>query len=137
MMLSRRSTASRSTYLRSLLRRGVIVRPGRHWNPEVLRISVGTPEENEFFIVRSTRCAPGTMEQHSYATIDLNKRILQRLRTEADFLPIHGTDHVEFYVGNAKQAAYFYRAAMGFQLIAYRGPETGTRDRVSYVLRAE
>ncbi|HEX4810734.1 MAG TPA: 4-hydroxyphenylpyruvate dioxygenase [Bryobacteraceae bacterium] len=55
--------------------------------------------------------------------------------TETDFLPIHGTDHVEFYVGNAKQAAYFYRAAMGFELIAYRGPETGTRDRVSYVLQ--
>ncbi len=53
---------------------------------------------------------------------------------EEDFLPIHGTDHVEFFVGNAKQAAYFYRAAMGFSLTAYRGPETGTRDQVSYVL---
>jgi 4-hydroxyphenylpyruvate dioxygenase len=52
----------------------------------------------------------------------------------ADFLPIHGTDHLEFYVGNAKQAAYFYRACLGFNLIAYRGPETGTRDHVSYVL---
>ena len=51
-----------------------------------------------------------------------------------DFLPLHGTDHVEFYVGNAKQAAYFYRAAFGFRLTAYRGPETGTRDRASYVL---
>jgi 4-hydroxyphenylpyruvate dioxygenase len=52
----------------------------------------------------------------------------------ADFLPIHGTDHLEFYVGNAKQAAYFYRACLGFSLMAYRGPETGIRDRVSYVL---
>jgi len=51
-----------------------------------------------------------------------------------DFLPIHGTDHIEFYVGNAKQAAYFYRSCLGFKLIAYRGPENGTRDRVSYVL---
>ncbi len=51
-----------------------------------------------------------------------------------DFLPIHGTDHIEFYVGNAKQAAYFYRSSLGFSLVAYRGPETGTRDRVSYVL---
>lgn len=51
-----------------------------------------------------------------------------------DFLPLHGTDHVEFYVGNAKQAAYYYRAAFGFRWIAYRGPETGVRDRVSYVL---
>lgn len=55
--------------------------------------------------------------------------------TQNDFLPIHGTDHVEFYVGNAKQAAYFYRAAMGFSIVAYRGPETGTRHRVSYVLQ--
>lgn len=53
---------------------------------------------------------------------------------EADFLPIQGTDHIEFYTGNAKQAAYFYRAALGFSLVAYRGPETGTRDAVSYVL---
>ena len=51
-----------------------------------------------------------------------------------DFLPIHGTDHVEFYTGNAKQSAYFYRAALGFELVAYRGPETGTRESVSYVL---
>ena len=55
-------------------------------------------------------------------------------RETRDFLPLNGTDHVEFYVGNAKQAAYYYRAAFGFQLTAYRGPETGTRDRVSYVL---
>lgn len=54
--------------------------------------------------------------------------------TERDFLPIHGTDHLEFYVGNAKQAAHFYRSSMGFSLIAYQGPETGMRDRVSYVL---
>src|SRR5690349_16170635 len=54
--------------------------------------------------------------------------------SEQDFLPIHGTDHLEFYVGNAKQAAYFYRAAMGFSIVAYQGPETGARDHVSYVL---
>ena len=58
----------------------------------------------------------------------------QRKTAETDFLPMHGTDHLEFYVGNAKQAAYFYRASMGFNLVAYRGPETGTRDRASYVL---
>jgi 4-hydroxyphenylpyruvate dioxygenase len=45
-----------------------------------------------------------------------------------DFLPLNGTDYVEFYVGNAKQAAYFYRSAFGMRLTAYRGPETGTRD---------
>jgi 4-hydroxyphenylpyruvate dioxygenase len=53
---------------------------------------------------------------------------------EMDFLPLNGTDYVEFYVGNARQAAYFYRAAFGFCLAAYRGPETGTRECASYVL---
>ena len=52
-----------------------------------------------------------------------------------DFLPLNGTDYVEFYVGNARQAAYFYRAGFGMRLIAYAGPETGVRDRASYVLQ--
>lgn len=52
-----------------------------------------------------------------------------------DFLPILGTDHVEFYVGNAKQAAYYYQSAFGFNLVAYAGPETGVRNKVSYVLQ--
>jgi 4-hydroxyphenylpyruvate dioxygenase len=52
-----------------------------------------------------------------------------------DVFPINGTDFIEFYVGNAKQASHYYRAAFGFQLVAYRGPETGTRDRASYVLQ--
>jgi 4-hydroxyphenylpyruvate dioxygenase len=52
-----------------------------------------------------------------------------------DFLPLKGTDHIEFYVGNARQAAYFYRAAFGMSLVAYSGPETGRRDRASYVLQ--
>lgn len=51
-----------------------------------------------------------------------------------DFLPLNGTDYVEFYVGNAKQAAHYYKSAFGFQSLAYAGPETGVRDRVSYVL---
>jgi len=54
--------------------------------------------------------------------------------TERDFLPLNGTDYVEFYVGNARQAAYFYRSAFGMRLTAYRGPETGTRDRASWVI---
>jgi 4-hydroxyphenylpyruvate dioxygenase len=54
-----------------------------------------------------------------------------------DTFPINGTDYIEFYVGNAKQAAYYYRAAFGFQLVAYRGPETGTRDRASYLLQQD
>jgi len=53
---------------------------------------------------------------------------------EKDFLPLNGTDYVEFYVGNARQAAHYYRTAFGFSLAAYRGPETGTRDRASYLL---
>jgi 4-hydroxyphenylpyruvate dioxygenase len=53
----------------------------------------------------------------------------------ADFLPLNGTDHVEFYVGNARQAAYYYRAAFGMQLVAYSGPETGNRGRASYVVQ--
>jgi 4-hydroxyphenylpyruvate dioxygenase len=54
-----------------------------------------------------------------------------------DDFPINGTDHVEFYVGNAKQSALYYQAAFGYNLVAYRGPETGTRDSVSYVLQQE
>ncbi len=54
--------------------------------------------------------------------------------TERDFLPLNGTDYVEFYVGNARQAAHYYRSAFGFRLAAYRGPETGTRDVASYVV---
>ena len=56
-------------------------------------------------------------------------------QNRADFLPLNGTDYVEFYVGNARQAAHFYRSAFGMQLMAYRGPETGTRDRASYMVQ--
>jgi 4-hydroxyphenylpyruvate dioxygenase len=52
-----------------------------------------------------------------------------------DYMPLNGIDHVEFFVGNAKQAAYFYRHAFGFREVAYAGLETGVRDRVSYVLQ--
>ena len=54
-----------------------------------------------------------------------------------DTFPINGTDYIEFYVGNAKQASLYYRAAFGFQLIGYRGPETGVRDRASYLLQQD
>jgi 4-hydroxyphenylpyruvate dioxygenase len=62
----------------------------------------------------------------SFATSSVN--------TAQDFLPLKGTDHVEFYVGNARQAAYFYRTAFGMNLVAYAGPETGQQDRASYVV---
>jgi 4-hydroxyphenylpyruvate dioxygenase len=52
-----------------------------------------------------------------------------------DHMPLDGWDHVELWVGNAKQAAYWYEHALGFERVAYAGPETGVRDRASYVLR--
>lgn len=63
------------------------------------------------------------------------QEIIQNKHTEAtDFLPLNGTDYIELYVGNAKQAAHFYKTAFGFQSLAYAGPETGVKDRASYVL---
>src|SRR5436189_229692 len=54
---------------------------------------------------------------------------------ETDFLPLQGTDYIEFYVGNAKQAAHYYKTAFGFQSLAYAGPQTGIRDKASYAVR--
>lgn len=59
----------------------------------------------------------------------------QTVDNTTDFLPLSGTDYVEFYVGNAKQAAHFYKTAFGFQSLAYAGPETGVKEKVSYVIR--
>lgn len=55
--------------------------------------------------------------------------------TAEDFLPINGTDYIEFYCGNAKQSALYYQNCFGYELVAYCGPETGVRDRASYVLQ--
>ncbi len=63
--------------------------------------------------------------------------VAERTKTttnEQDFLPLKSIDHIEFYVGNAKQSAYYYRSAFGFKLTGYAGLETGIRDRASYVL---
>ena len=60
------------------------------------------------------------------------RQTISQVSEPADFLPIEGVDHIEFYVGNAKQAAYFYRSAFGFWLTAYRGPE-GPGHRVAGV----
>lgn len=65
----------------------------------------------------------------------MSQTFAEKIAKAQDFLPINGTDYVEFYVGNAKQAAHFYKTAFGFQSEAYAGPETGVRDRASYVLR--
>jgi 4-hydroxyphenylpyruvate dioxygenase len=59
----------------------------------------------------------------------------KNLNQEIDFLPILGTDYIELYVGNAKQAAYYYEKTFGFELVAYAGPETGQRNKASYVLK--
>lgn len=65
----------------------------------------------------------------------MNPTFAEKIAKAQDFLPINGTDYIEFYVGNAKQAAHFYKTAFGFQSEAYAGPETGVRDRASYVLK--
>ncbi len=62
---------------------------------------------------------------------------LKYKRMSTDFLPLNGTDHIEFYVGNAKQAAYYYQQAFGYHLVAYSGLETGNTDRTSYVLQQD
>jgi 4-hydroxyphenylpyruvate dioxygenase len=66
----------------------------------------------------------------------VNEQPIPKIYEEAkDFLPINGTDYIEFYVSNAKQAAYFYQTAFGFQPVAFAGLETGLRDRESYVVQ--
>src|SRR5262245_49474362 len=84
----------------------------------------------------------GGITRYTYAPRPAFHRILAAMTevaerpigAERDFLPLEGTDYVELWVGNAKQSAYFYRSAFGLRLAAYCGPETGVRDRVSYVL---
>jgi 4-hydroxyphenylpyruvate dioxygenase len=63
--------------------------------------------------------------------------ILEQKKINQDVFPLNGTDYIEFYVGNAKQAALFYQACFGFELVAYKGPETGSRDIVTYVLQQD
>ena len=57
--------------------------------------------------------------------------------TSTDAFPMNGTDHIEFYIGNAKQSAHYYQSAWGYKLVAYRGPETGEFEKVSYVLQQD
>lgn len=76
---------------------------------------------------------------------EINKKVVSNIEygldkifeDAGDFLPLLGTDYVEFYVGNAKQSAHYYKTAFGFQSHAYAGLETGLKDRVSYVLKQD
>ncbi len=68
-------------------------------------------------------------------TSTIPQNVTQNKPDQDDFLPLKGTDYIEFYVGNALQAAYFYQLAFGFRLVAYAGLETGLRDRCSYVVQ--
>jgi len=86
-------------------------------------------------ILCCVRNAQNTFRAHGLRSSLMATLTQQAPETAVDFLPLNGTDHVEFYVGNARQAAYFYRTAFGMKLVAYAGPETGRRDRVSYVLQ--
>src|SRR5690606_25009448 len=71
-------------------------------------------------------------------TLDKTSLKLPKENSDAeDFLPLLGTDYVELYVGNAKQAAHYYMSAWGFQPLAYAGLETGIKDRASYVLQQD
>ena len=72
---------------------------------------------------------------HSAPAQFMGHAVAEPAPADTDFLPLKGTDHIELYVGNARQTAYFYRAALGMSLVAYAGPETGLRDRASYVVQ--
>lgn len=67
----------------------------------------------------------------------METQVQEKTTLVQDSFPINGTDYIEFYVGNAKQAAIYYQATFGFELIAYKGPETGSLDVVSYVLQQD
>jgi len=77
---------------------------------------------------------PGIMNE-DVKIVNMDLIVQEKSKKETDFLPLHGTDYIEFYVGNAKQAAHYYKTAFGFQSLAYAGPETGVKDRCSYVVR--
>jgi 4-hydroxyphenylpyruvate dioxygenase len=69
-------------------------------------------------------------------TIEVENKLAELHKDSApDFLPINGTDYIEFYVGNAKQSSYYYQAAWGYELVAYSGLETGDKEKTSYVLQ--
>src|SRR5690348_9091775 len=79
----------------------------------------------------------GFLSDPSQARAAMQTEMLGATTAATDTFPINGTDFIEFYVGNAKQSSLYYRTAFGYRLTAYRGPETGTRDRASYLLEQD
>src|ERR1051325_8666240 len=77
------------------------------------------------------------MDRIKMTNMPLTKEKPKPTATAKDFLPLNGTDYIEFYVGNAKQSAFYYCHAFGFQPLAYAGLETGVKDKASYVLRQD
>ncbi len=107
-------------------------------------MSISATQERTYSVARPglrlpVLLAPGTrghrMSAFPHSAAHPSRNAVAEISGNRDFLPLKGTDHVEFYVGNARQAAYFYRAAFGMSLVAYAGPETGQRDRASYVVQ--
>lgn len=90
------------------------------------------PEETAPTVTQTTQTPDGSNGSSQVRSTTQESRADQR-----DTFPIQGIDYIEFYVGNAKQAAHFYRTVMGFNITAYSGPETKVRDRASYVLEQE
>src|SRR5215217_4083417 len=76
----------------------------------------------------------GTNFEREVPTVSTQPAVAPKPEGTVDFMPLHGIDHVELYVGNALQSAYFYVHALGFREVAYAGLETGVRDRTSHVL---
>ena len=89
------------------------------------------------FTSQATVPFPTSTFCNTFDMSDMNTSTKKDISVNADFLPINGTDYIEFYVGNAKQAAHFYKSAFGFQIVAYAGLETGVRDKTSYVLQQD
>src|SRR5260370_41225698 len=71
------------------------------------------------------------------STKEISPTLEKIYKDAGDWLPLNGTDYVEFYVGNAKQCAHYYKTAFGFQSCAYSGLETGNKETASYVLKQD
>src|SRR5205085_1822503 len=98
------------------------------------RITMKPEETSELDTQAEQDLADTGSEVESTTTNGHTPEARQRTAKTEDTFPIQGIDYIEFYVGNAKQAAHYYRTVLGFSITAYAGPETKVRDRASYVL---